>query len=150
MGTDQTARNNLAKLFDDDSSTEWTSGASGTPGTAEFEVTVQFVGDVTLNKLTLEKGGGPTTFDATYKNACVKLFDSSDTQIGNAVCADDAEGDGISGQTDADATIEFDTSNESTNAVSYAKLSFDTTGGTGNGGATVDVKGLDMEFVPTA
>ena len=148
LGTTQADRINLAKLFDNDYKTTWTSGLSTNAGTAEFEVTVQFVGDVTLNKLTLVKGGNLGAFDSTYKNACVALFDSADQAVGSPVCADIAHG--MTGQDNTQATIEFDTSGESTNAVSYAKLSFDTTGGTGNGGATVDVKGLDMEFVPTA
>merc|ERR1719394_485208 len=148
LGTTQANRNNLAKLFDKDSETEWTSGPSTNAGTTEFEVTVQFVGDVSLNKLTLEKGGTVGAYDSTYKNACVSLFDSDDNAIGIPVCADIA--DGMAGQDNEDATIEFDTSGQTTTAVSYAKLSFDTTVADGNSGATVNVRGLDMEFTPTA
>ena len=138
----------MAKLFDKDSETEWSSGLSTNAGSAEFEVTVQFVGDVSLNKLILEKGGNVGAYDSTYKNACVSLFDSGDNAIGIPVCADIA--DGMTGQDNEDATIEFDTSGQTTTAVSYAKLSFDTTVADGNSGATVNVRGLDMEFTPTA
>ena len=151
MGTDQAAQTNLAKLFDDDSTTVWASGASETPGTAEFEVVVEFVGDVSLNTLTLQKDGTVGNYAATYMNACVSLFDAGNNAVGSPICATDE--DGMAGQTNADAEIAFDMSGETTTAVRFAKLTFDTTDApptaTGNGGAEVKAKGLSMAFTPT-
>jgi len=139
----QSDRNNLAKLFDDDASTEY-SRVSVAAANGEFQVEIEFVEDVTFNTLTLAKGGGPVNFDRTYKNTCLTLFEDDGTTQVAQVCADDADGDGIDPQDETDANIVFDATGSA--AVRFARLSFDTDAASGNNGATVNVKGLSMDF----
>ena len=143
MGNDQTALNNLAKLFDGDDNTEWASGASTAAAINEFEVTINFVEAVSFNSMVLQKGGN-SPFDSVYLNACLTTFDADDNQVAQD-CAE--EQDGNTGDVATDATITFSAAGA---AVTYAKLTFDTTdgsgAGSGNNGQAVSIKGLELDF----
>ena len=145
MGNDQTALNNLAKLFDDDDNTEWASGASvvANVATDEFEVTINFVEAVTFNSMVLKKGGSDP-FPDVYLGACLTTFDADDNQVAQD-CAEDANGQ--TGALDSEASITFSAPGA---AVTYAKLTFDTTdgsgAGSGNNGQAVSIKGLELDF----
>jgi hypothetical protein len=143
LGNDQTALNNLAKLFDGDDSTEWASGASTAAATGEFEVTINFVEAVTFNSMVLKKGGSDP-FPGVYLNACLTTYDAGDNVVGTD-CAEEANGQ--TGALDSEDSITFSAAGV---AVTYAKLTFDTTdgsgAGSGNNGQAVSIKGLEMDF----
>merc|ERR1719394_967292 len=88
----QSDRDNLAKLFDNDATTEYTTGASVVSGgnAAEFEVVIEFVDAVSFTSMTLEKGGS-TPFPGTYKGLCVKTYDAAGTEQASD-CAEVADG----------------------------------------------------------
>merc|ERR1711990_1251743 len=137
----QSDRDNLAKLFDNDSTTEYTTGASVvTDGNAaEFEVVIDFVDAVTFTSMTLEKGGS-TPFAGTYKGMCVKTYDAAGTEVASD-CAEEA--DGQTGAANTEDTITFALAGGS---VKSAKITFDTTAATGNTAQATVLKGLSMNF----
>ena len=131
----------MAKLFDNDATTEYTTGASvvANGNTAEFEVVVEFVDAVSFTSMTLLKGGS-NPFPGTYKGLCVKTYNAAGAEQASD-CAEEANGQ--TGAVDTEDSIVFALTSA---AVKSAKITFDTTAGSGNSATATVLKGLSMDF----